>query len=80
MSISVGVLAAKNRVSELRNQVEAGEGVVIPRRGVPVAMLTGIAHRDSRMRAALDGLLEIRRRSLPGPESMRELIDEGRRR
>lgn len=79
MTITVGVYEAKAKLSELLDKVVAGEDVVITRRGVAVAHLSPIEDRSARTRSALDALREVRSQAKPGPESIRELIDEGRR-
>jgi len=79
MTITVGVYEAKAKLSELLDKVTQGEEVVITRRGVPVAHLAPVEDRAAKMRAAFEALKEIGRHSKPGPESIRELIEEGRR-
>jgi len=78
MSMSVGVFEAKTTLSALLERVEAGEEVVITRRGVPVARLVPPSGDD--LTEALALLADARSRSAPGPESLRELIEEGRER
>lgn len=75
--MSVGVFEAKTTLSALLERVAAGEEVVITRRGVPVARLVppGASEADELIAA----LASIRSRSRTGPESLRDLIDEGRR-
>jgi len=79
MAITVGVFEAKTKLSELLDRVAAGEEVVITKRGVPVAYLSGIEDRRERTRAALAALRELRSQIQPGPESVVDLIEEGRR-
>lgn len=79
MTITVGVYEAKARLSELLDKVGQGEEVVITRRGVPVAHLAPVEDRAAKMRAAFEALKAIRAQAKPGPESIRELIEEGRR-
>ena len=64
-------------LSTLIERVEMGEEVVITRRGVPVARL--VPASDSAIEQVLADLSAVRSRSKGGPETMRELIDEGRR-
>ena len=75
--MSVGVFEAKTTLSALLERVEAGEEVVITRRGVPVARLVppGASEADDLLAA----FASIRSRSKPGPESVRDLIADGRR-
>lgn len=75
--MSVGVFEAKTTLSALLERVAAGEEVVITRRGVPVARL--VPPGASEAGELIAALASIRARSKTGPESMRDLIDEGRR-
>ena len=77
MTVSVGVFEAKTSLSALLERVEHGEEVVITRRGVPVARL--VPAGDSAVEQLLADLAAVRSRGAAGPESLRELIDEGRR-
>ncbi len=77
MSITIGVFEAKNTLSELIDRAARGDDVVITRRGEPIVRL--VPARSSTVEAALEELLEIRSRTHPGPESLRELVEEGRR-
>lgn len=80
MTTEVGLFEAKTRLSELVSGVAGtGEEVVITRRGVPVARLVPMA-QDSSVEEALALLLAARQGSRPGPESLRDLIEDGRRR
>ena len=78
-----GTFEAKNRLSALLDMVEAGEEVTITRNGKAVAELVPAdgAARDIEVarRAAAEGLRAIRARSKPGPESLKDLVNEGRR-
>ena len=79
MTITVGVFDAKTRLSELLDKVSAGDEVIITKRGHAIARLVPMDDGGSSVEAALAALLEVRGRSLHGPESIRDLIDEGRR-
>ncbi len=78
---SVGVFDAKNRLTALLDEVEAGREVIITRRGKPVARLvpadTGFDRVKARRAAA--GLRLASREQTLGGISIRELVDEGRR-
>lgn len=78
-----GTFEAKNRLSALLDMVEAGEEVTITRNGKAVAKLVPAdgAARDieAARRAAAEGLRAIRARSKPGLESLKDLVNEGRR-
>ncbi|MBO6901149.1 MAG: type II toxin-antitoxin system prevent-host-death family antitoxin [Rhizobiaceae bacterium] len=78
--MQVGTFEAKNRLSELLTLVEAGQEVTITRNGKPVARIVAAGGRDiEEVRRAAEGLRAIRARSRPGPESLRDLVNEGRR-
>lgn len=55
--VRVGMHEAKTRLSQLVEQVEAGEEVVIQRRGKPVARLVAV-EQPRRGRAAVRGALK----------------------
>ncbi|MFM8896527.1 MAG: type II toxin-antitoxin system Phd/YefM family antitoxin [Actinomycetales bacterium] len=79
MTITVGVFEAKTRLSELLDSVQGGEEVVITKRGQPIACLRRVDNPVERAQQALDALRAIGTRARPGTESIRELIEEGRR-
>lgn len=77
----LGVLEAKNRLSELLDAVERGEDVIITRRGRPVAKLVpavGGVDREKARRAA-ESIRERRKGVTLGGISIKELINEGRK-
>lgn len=80
----VGVLEAKNRLSELLEAAQRGEEVVITKRGEPVATLNAIRKRLSPEEAeALMRRVRERRERLAltiTQEEIRADIEEGRRR
>ena len=80
LSLEIGVFEAKARWSQLLDQAESGEEVIITRWGVPVARLVPMPHSDGVVEQALAELTSIRSRATTGPESIRELINEGRHR
>ena len=47
--MQIGVFEAKTRLSELLERVERGEEVLITRRGAPVARLSALAARPSKI-------------------------------
>ena len=76
----IALYEAKAHLSALVERVEqAGEEIVITRRGRPAARLVPVDD-DSAIESALALLLAARGASTPGTETLRELIDEGRRR
>ena len=74
---TVTLAEAKTHLSHLLDQVEAGEEVVITRRGLPIACITPV----ERPKQAVKSLAEFRR-SMPAwrkssAELLREMRDEG---
>ena len=79
MTVEVGLFEAKTHLSELVDKVASGaDDVVITRRGKPVARLVPIED-NSAVEHALALLLQVREASRPGPEAMKDLINEGRK-
>lgn len=78
----VGAYQAKTHLSELLDRVEAGERITITRHGKPVARLVPMPGAPDRtVDEAAEGLLALRRNHCLGPAvSVRDLIDEGRKR
>ena len=77
----IGAFEAKNKLAALLDAVEAGEEVVITRRGTPVARLTRVGAPDGRetARAAVARLRALRAGVTLGDGlTLRELIDDGR--
>jgi prevent-host-death family protein len=81
MDYSVSVADAKARLSEILDRVEAGEEVVITRRGKAVARLAPEPRRSS-ARLDLDQLRELResmpRMKTPASKFIRKMRDEER--
>jgi prevent-host-death family protein len=78
---TVGVFEAKNRLTALLDEVEAGGEVVITRRGKPVARLVAAEvgfNRDKARRAA-EGLRSASKGQTLGGLTLKALIAEGRR-
>ena len=57
--LTVNVHEAKTQLSRLLAQVEAGEEVVIARRGQPVARLVGCKPKGKRRFGAMKGKIEL---------------------
>jgi prevent-host-death family protein len=77
---SVGSFEAKTHLSELLDRVAKGEKILITRRGAPVAMLVPPAREQAvDLHEVLQQLKALRRGNTLGGETIRELIDEGRR-
>ena len=79
--LSYGVFDAKNRLTGLLDQVEAGEEIVITRRGHPVARLVPIDAGFDRVRArrVADGLRAASRGQTLDGLPIAALVAEGRR-
>lgn len=78
--MDVGIYEAKSKLSQLVEKAEAGEEVILTRRGRPVAKIVNVAPANKRSRALL--LREIRalarRVRIPKQVSIREIVAEGR--
>lgn len=77
---TVGAYEAKTKLPSLLDRVAAGETVTITRHGTPVAHLVPARRQAGAARAAAEQLREFRRAHRLAGVSLRELIDEGRRR
>jgi len=78
----VGVLEARNGLSALLEQVEKGEEITITKHGKPVARLVPADRMTwdlARAQKAVEEIRAIRARAKPGPESLKDLVNEGRR-
>ena len=77
----VGAFEAKNKLGTLLDWVEAGEEVLITRRGKAVARLVPAEPGFDRAKArrAADGLLEARRGITLGGLKIKDLVNQGRR-
>lgn len=78
MSIEIGAFEAKTQLSKLLERVRRGESFTITKHGIPVARL--VPHgTGGDVRETIRELHAIRSRTKKGPETLRELIEEGRR-
>jgi prevent-host-death family protein len=81
----IGAFEAKNTLSALLNQVEAGDEVLITRRGKPVARLVDARSTACRESRAEDAAERIRRRAKEAGfapvrwNDWKSMRDEGRR-
>jgi prevent-host-death family protein len=78
----IGAFEAKTKLGQLLDWVEAGEEVLITRRGKPVARLVapGAATIDrERTTSAAQRIREMRKGVRLGGVSIKSLINEGRR-
>lgn len=76
----VGAYEAKTNLPRLLDEVAAGESITITKHGVPVASLVPARPGRVGARAAADELRRFRASHRLNGISIRELIDEGRRR
>ena len=76
---TVGAYEAKTHLAELLDAVAKGERVTITRRGMPVATLVPCEDGRSDPDLAISALRRFRRGVTLGGESLRDMIDEGRR-
>jgi prevent-host-death family protein len=80
MTRSVGAYEAKAHLSQLLDEVQAGNTVTITRHGVPVAVLAPSPDgRPRSVQTAIERLVGDRQGRPLGGISVRDLIDEGRR-
>lgn len=82
--MEVGAFQAKNQLSKLLDQVERGQIVYITRRGKRVAMLTSVpegggANDATEPEDLLARFRAFRSSAQRGKESLRSLVEEGRR-
>ena len=78
--MDVGIYEAKSKLSQLVEKAEAGEEVILTRRGRPVAKIVNVAPARKRDRAALLRQIHAlaRRVRIPRKLSIRELVADGR--
>ena len=77
---TVGSYEAKTHLSRLLDRVATGEEITITRHGVPVARLLPVKDVEiADIRAVIERLRAFRDKHPLNGESIRELIDEGRR-
>jgi prevent-host-death family protein len=76
---SVGVYEAKTHLPSLLDEVSEGATIVITRHGKPVARLMPMTAPKRSIDEIIEGFRQIRERTRPGPESMKDLINEGRK-
>lgn len=78
--MDVGIYEAKSRLSQLVERAEAGEEIVLTRRGRPVAKIVNVAPAAKRDRARL--LREVRALAakirIPRDLDIRDIVAEGR--
>lgn len=79
MTMTVGVFEAKTNLSHLLDLAAAGERIVVTKRGVPFATIGPPPSREEQIEEFIELAREIRGRTKPGPETAKQLIEEGRR-
>lgn len=76
----VGIYEAKNRLSALVEEVAQGKRIWITRHGQRVAQLSsGVESDKQRGGDLIEGFRKLRESGESGKESLKELIEEGRR-
>ena len=79
---SIGIYEAKSKLSELVEKAEAGQEVIITRRGRPVVKLVRAKRQkeevDSERSALIDEIIAFSKRCKVGRINLRKLIAEGR--
>ncbi|MGE0500179.1 MAG: type II toxin-antitoxin system Phd/YefM family antitoxin [Rhizobiaceae bacterium] len=76
----VGTLEARNSLSALLELVAKGEEITITKHGKPIARLVPAKERDvEKAREAAAVLRAIRAQARTGPESLKDLVNAGRR-
>jgi prevent-host-death family protein len=77
---TVGAYAAKTHLPRLLDDVAQGESITITKHGVPVAMLVPAPEaRRRRTSEVIAEIREFRRGKTLGGDTIRDLIEEGRR-
>jgi len=80
MPVEVGAYEAKAQLSKLLELVRKGERIIITKHGVPVAQLIGPGPKQARDPSEiLAELRSIRARTKPGGDSIKSLVEVGRR-
>jgi prevent-host-death family protein len=80
MVLQVGAFEAKTQLSKLLELVRKGQRVVITKHGVPVAELVPPSEtRHVESQGIIKELKTIRERTKSGKESIKQMIEEGRR-
>jgi prevent-host-death family protein len=81
MTLRVGAFEAKTQLSKLLELVGKGERIIITKHGVPVAELTApVPRRTADPSKVAAELKAIRRRTKSGPDTIKSMIEDGRRR
>ncbi|MBV9822040.1 MAG: type II toxin-antitoxin system prevent-host-death family antitoxin [Actinobacteria bacterium] len=76
---SIGAYEAKTHLPGLLAKVEKGESVTITKHGRPVARLVPVSTRSPAPETVVAALREARTGVYRGAESIRDMVEEGRR-
>jgi prevent-host-death family protein len=78
---TIGAFDAKTHLSALLDRVAKGETITITRHGIPAAVLMPVGGSVSKLshQEIVEGMRALRQRVRRGKESIREMIEEGRR-
>jgi prevent-host-death family protein len=76
---SIGAYEAKTHLPRLLAEVEAGASVTITKHGRPVARLVPVSPRSASPESTIAALRAARESVHRGEDSVRDMIDEGRR-
>ena len=79
-SKTVGAYEAKTHLPRLLDEVAAGTTITITKHGLPVALLSPVGGNTDVARSAADELRRFRRSHRLGGATIRDLIEDGRRR
>lgn len=79
--LEIGAFEAKNRLSQLISQAEKGQHIYITRRGKRVALLAPADYcaTEKKDKQLLEAFRQLRHTAKSGKESLKELIEQGRR-
>jgi prevent-host-death family protein len=85
VSTTIGAFEAKTHLAALLDRVAKGERITITKHGIPAAVLVPVegAHvtaRKASHREIVEGLRALRKRVKADKMSVREMVEEGRRR
>ncbi len=77
---TLGTYDLKTLLSEILDEVEKGETIMITRRGNPVAVLSPAPRRPRPIKELIEEMRKIRERQPSmGPINVKDLMEEGRR-
>ena len=78
---TIGSFEAKTHLAALLDRVAKGEKITITRHGIPAAVLVPVGEAAPKLshKEIVEGMRALRRRVKPGKQSVREMVQEGRR-